>query len=204
VHGALGSTRAVLGPEETVDDGPRAADVRAEGAQLEQLVGQRRRGQVVRGQRCEIAGAPDPLERVEQLGATLIEAVLGRTSVEGGVHLRGGCLGLPVREAQKHPIVLRELERCELASVIGTELRARREEERHVCSELGAERAQIVRCERALERFVRELEGGGRIGAPAAETGRDRDVLLDPGAPAGLDAGRVTVAAGLALAEAPA
>jgi hypothetical protein len=46
---------------------------------------------------------------------------------------------------------------------------------------------QFVRRQRLGERLVSEPKRGRRVGAAAAETGRDRDPLLDPHAPARLE-----------------
>ena len=54
---------------------------------------------------------------------------------------------------------------------------------------VGGDRVELGRRERRLQRLVGEPEGRSRVGAAAAEPGRDRDPLRDRRTPAGLDAG---------------
>ena len=85
------------------------------------------------------------------------------------------------------PVVLRERERRERGPVSLAQLRPLLEEERHVGADSGRELCQPGRGERTLQRGVREPQRGCRVGAPAAETGSDGNLLRQAHRPAGLD-----------------
>src|SRR2546423_1878216 len=69
------------------------------------------------------------------------------------------------------------------------ELRAAREEERNVGAEPDGQQLQPREVKRLGERLVREPERGRRVGASAAEAGRDRNPLRQARGPERLDAG---------------
>src|SRR5690349_3353024 len=123
-------------------------------------------------------------ERVEQRGAALVPALRAPARVEGPVDLGSRAFRRVAREKHDDPEVLRELERREVASVAGAELRPLVKEERDVGADSRRERVQLVGGERLGERAVGEAERGRGVGASAAETRRERDVLLDLHAPA--------------------
>ena len=95
-----------------------------------------------------------------------------------------------MREREDADVVASELDGREARAVAGPELRAGREEERHVRAEGPGERVQPFVRERDREGVVGEPERGGGVRAAAAEACSDRDPLLDPDAPAGLGARR--------------
>src|SRR3954453_8640435 len=70
---ALGRGCRVAMQEEAVHGGPGAADIRAEGAEVPQLGGERRGGQVVRRQVREIAGSPRARESLGELRSATVE-----------------------------------------------------------------------------------------------------------------------------------
>src|SRR6266540_480264 len=158
-----------LGPfaagEEPIHRRSGAADVGTEGAELAQLLGERRRREVVRRQGGEVGGSPCLRQRLTERVATLLESW---SAVEGLVDSCGRFLLRAAREHEQDPVVLRQGERRELAAVAETELRARREEERDVGAEAGGERVQPLGRKRRGQRLVRQLQRGRGIGAAAA------------------------------------
>ena len=89
--------------EEAVDGGPGAADVGAEGAELDEALCERRRREVVRRQRGELAG----LDRRQDLSATLVEAGLAlEARVDGAGRLLDGAVG----QQEDDRVVLRKLQ----------------------------------------------------------------------------------------------
>src|SRR3954454_18335803 len=75
--------------EEAVHDGPGSADVGPEGAEAGELLGVRRRREVVRRERSQVAWAADLLERVLERGAAVFVALLCSARIESGVDRRG-------------------------------------------------------------------------------------------------------------------
>src|SRR3954452_3715331 len=106
-HSLLRSPRFGAVEEESVDRRSGARDVGAEGAQAPQFGGERRGGEVVRRERGEIARAANRGERGTQGVASVGEAPLSATCVEGAVDVRRGRLGRAARMNQEHPVVLR-------------------------------------------------------------------------------------------------
>ncbi len=99
--------------------------------------------------------------------------------VEVRIHRGGRRLRGAARQEEQDDEVLRQRERLELAPVAPSELWAVDEEERHVSADPGGELVQLVRRQRAGELRVRQPQRGRSIGAAAAQTGRERDLLLD-------------------------
>src|SRR5439155_123631 len=170
--------------EESVERGAGTADVGAEGAEPAKLLGERRRREVVRRQRGEVARAADGGQRVEQPPTPLLVAERPLALVERAVDVGGRLLRSVAREQQDDPVVLRQIERLELGAVAGSELRSVAEEERNVGTEARGDALELRRGERLVECLVREAERRRRVGAAAAETGGDRDALLDLRGPA--------------------
>src|SRR5579872_6211555 len=189
LHRALRGLCGALVVEQSVERRAGAAHVGAEGAVRAELLRERRRHEVVRGQRGEVARAAKAPERRVHGGAALVEAGGAAALVEGGIDRGGGRLLRVVREDEEDPEVLRHVERRELRAVAGPELRAVGEEEGHVGAEPCGEVVQVGRGKRLGQRRVGEPQRGGGVGAAAAETGRDGETLLDVHAPARLDAG---------------
>src|SRR4051812_40857024 len=174
--------------EEPVQRRARSRDVCAEGARGANLLGERRAHEIVRRQGGEIPGALHRGEPVEQRLAPLGEAGHVLPRVEGCVHV--GCRRLRgiARQEGDDPEVLRQVERLELAAVPRAELRTVGEEEWDVGSDLRGQAAQLLGRQRLGQHLVGEPKRGRGVGAAAAEPGGDRDLLLDPDAPARLDA----------------
>ena len=82
---ALRGLRRPLVVEEAVHGRAGAADVGAEGAARAELVGERRRDEVVQGQCGEVARAADVRKHVVHRGAALVEAGGAVALVEGGI-----------------------------------------------------------------------------------------------------------------------
>src|SRR5207247_9520302 len=129
-----------------------------------------------------------PAERPQRRGPSVVEALVAATGVERLIDGAGRGLGFAVRQAKHDPVVLRELKGSELTAVAPPQLRPDSQEERHVRAQPRGERAQGVESKGALERRVREAQGGRGVGASAAKAGRDRNALLDPRRPPRLDA----------------
>ncbi len=85
----LRGLRTSLVMEEAVHGWACAADVGAERAECNQLLGEWRRGEIVRGERGEVARAFDALERVEQRGAAVVPPLRAVSLVERRVDRRG-------------------------------------------------------------------------------------------------------------------
>src|SRR6266516_876882 len=175
--------------EETVDDRPRAADVRTEGAEGAQLVRQRRRGEVVRRKGGEIAGAVDAREGVVQGLTAVVEAAVAATGVEARIDIGRRGLRRILRKDEQHPVVLREVERLQVGAVPGAELRPVPEEVRNVCAEPRCELVQPFRRERTVEQVICQAEGGGRVRAAASEPRRHGDPLANRRGEPGLGSG---------------
>ena len=188
---AAGGVGVAAVVEEPVDGRAGAADVGSERAEPEQLRGERRGGEVVRRQRGEVARAADGGERALERGPALLPAVGPSALVEAAVDRGGG--GLRRRRAAG---------RARSSSpAAGRAARARRRRRGRAG---GRRRGRTGRRRRArdasacsssggagsVERLVGEPERGRRVGAAAAEAGRDRDPLRDRRLPARLDAGR--------------
>src|SRR5919204_6894614 len=166
---ALGCSRGLAVQEEAVHGGAGAADVGAESAEPEQLVGERRGGKVVRRQRSEVARASGARNGLRERGSAVGKAVARVAQVERGVDRGRRLLPPSVREQEDDPVVLRELERLQLGSGSGAELRAGREEERHVRAEARRELVESLRWQRLRQRLVRQTKRDGGVGASAAE-----------------------------------
>ena len=91
--------------------------------------------------------------------------------VEGGVHVGGRCLRRVAREEENDPEVLRQVERLELASVAGAELRAVHEEERD--SRRRCERPGGAALRPEAARAASRWRGGARWQHPSCRR-RDR------------------------------
>src|SRR6266508_622390 len=79
---ALGCPGGALLLEEAVHDGPGAAHVGPEGSELEQFLRERGGGQVVGGERRQIARAESVVQRGQEGAPPLVEARLPPTRVE--------------------------------------------------------------------------------------------------------------------------
>src|SRR6266545_3418981 len=110
--------------EEPVDGRAGAADIRPEGAQLAQLVRQRRAREVVRRERGEVARAADASERLEQRRPPVLEPLGAVAPVELLVDRGGGWLLRAVRQDEEDEEVLRQVERSQHAALARAELRA--------------------------------------------------------------------------------
>src|SRR3954453_19082322 len=137
--------------EEAVHDGPGSADVGPEGAEAGELLGVRRRREVVRREGGQVARAADLLERVLERGAAVFVALLCSARIESGVDRRGRVLARPLRQQQDDPVVLRQVELLELRARAAGKLGACRQEERNVGAETGGELMEPFRGERLVE-----------------------------------------------------
>src|SRR5256885_14732452 len=122
--------------EQAVHDRARTGDVGAERSEFAQLIGEWRRREIVRRECCEVARTAHRVEERQQCLTTFREAVLPSTRVEHVVHVPGRTLLGASWTHEQDPVVLRQLDRAELAAVAGSELRPILEEERNVCSQL--------------------------------------------------------------------
>src|SRR5262245_37146043 len=169
--------------KEPVDGGACSRHVRAERAVLDELLRKRRRGEVVRWQRGQIAG----FQCRAKLGAPLLEAMLtGEHRIDVGRRR----LRRAMREQEEHRVVLWQVERLELGAVPGAELRAAGEEERDVYAQPCGDLVEALLLERRPQGFVRKPKRGRRVGAASAKPCRDGDPLLDLHRPVRLYAGR--------------
>src|SRR5207237_3622491 len=100
----------------------RAGDVGAEGAERAELVRERRGGEIVRRQGGEVARAADGFERVDKRRAATLEVVRRPSLVELRVDVRRRALHHVARKDEQDPVVLRQVERLELAAVPGAEV----------------------------------------------------------------------------------
>src|SRR5262249_57724529 len=139
------------------------ADVRPKGAERAELLGQQRRGEVVRRQRREIAGG----ERLEQHCPSFVVPGLATTRIEFDVDGRGRRLFLAVRKEQEHREGLRDADSGERAAVTFSELRPLREEERHVGTQLCGELSEPRPRKAGFQRLVRKRERGCSVRATA-------------------------------------
>ena len=89
--------------EEAVHRGAGAGDVGAEGAEAEQLVGERRAREVVRGQGGEVARSPHALERALERAAPLVPALGAAALVEAPVDAGRRLLDGAVRKQEERP-----------------------------------------------------------------------------------------------------
>src|SRR5215218_1377826 len=168
--------RVFLLSEEAVNRRAGARDVCPKGAVAAQLVGQWRRGKVVRRKRAEIAEGKGP----QQSCAPLAEALIAG---EGVVDRAGGPFVLALREQEQDPVVLWQVERAELGAVPFAELRPGGEEEGDIGAESGGQFPERTAVQRPAQGPVREPERGRGVGAPSAEAGRDRNLLVDRDVP---------------------
>src|SRR5688572_8341594 len=177
--------------EEPVHRRPGPADVGAKGPECTQLVGDRRRGEVVRRQRREVARTSDCGEHVEERCAARVVAVPALALVEVVVHRAGRGLRRAVRQNEQDEVVLGQIERGQGCPVFPAELWAAGEEEGHVRAECVGKVVQTIAGKRLVQGRVREQQRGRCVGAAAAEPRRDGDALRDvrtpPGSHAGLD-----------------
>ena len=151
--------------KEAVDRGTCSRDVRAERAELAELVGERRRSQIVRWQSREVTRSSHLLEHTEQCGAPFGEAGLSAPVVEARVDVGGRRLARFARDDEDDPVVLRQVERFELGAGARRELGAVREEERDVRADLCGDAVQLL----GRQGLARERERRRRVGASAAE-----------------------------------
>src|SRR2546422_1474146 len=165
--------------KQAVDGGARTRDVRAECAERSELVGERRRGEVVHRERSEVARTPHRAERVEQRVAPLLVAALPVARVECVVDVFRRVLPLAVRDEQQDPVILRQLDRRQLGAVACAELWPVFEEVRNVCSELTRVGSKLVVRLGFVAELVRQPESRCGVRAAAAEPGRNGDPLLD-------------------------
>src|SRR5204862_2324463 len=93
------------------------------------------------------------------------------------------------RGGSNDPVGWRQGERREERAAAGAGPRAVGEKIRHVRPERGGEVVQLVAWQWLVERLVRESQGGGGVGAAAAEARGDRDLLVDAHAPVPLACG---------------
>ena len=165
--------------EEPVDGRAGAADVGAEGSEAAQLGGERRRGEVVRRQRREVARAAHGRERRLERGAPAPPSPPRRPLVEAPVDGRRRVLAGAVREREDDPVVLRQVERRELGAVAAPSCGPAARKNGTSAPSVGRERAQALVGQRRGKRLVREAKRGRGVGAAAAEAGRDGDPLGD-------------------------
>src|SRR5262249_30837280 len=151
-----GALRLLGSAEQPVDGGAGAAHVGTEGPELGDAGGERRGGEVVGRQRGEVAR----LQRLEQVLAPLLEP---RLAVEAGIDGSGRLLDDAVREDEEHGVVARQLDAIERRAVARAELRAERQEERHVRPERCRQRMQLIVRQRLVERLVGDPESGRRV-----------------------------------------
>src|SRR5919204_6167001 len=172
-----GRVRAVQ--EEPVYRRARPGHVRAERSKLAQLVGERRRREVVRREVCKVPRTPDALERVEQHGRARLKIRLAAARIETRVHLGRRRLALLVRNDDQDPVILRQIELTQLRAVAGAELRARAQEERDIRTELARDRVEPVRRQRLGQKLIAECEHRCGVGTATAQAGGNRDSFVD-------------------------
>ena len=184
---ALG--RGAVG-EEPVDGRAGAAHVgpkRAAAIERRRRAARRRGRSAAAPARSVAAAAP----RRSRACARAARRSRGTPLVEARVDGAGRLLLRAVREQEQHGVVRGQVRaargssrrRCRAAGPArGRTGRRRRALRASACSSLGRQRLG--------ERVVGEPKRRRGVGAAAAEAGGDRDPLLDPGAPAGLDACR--------------
>src|SRR5204862_2278356 len=143
LQGGPGPTRRLEMLEEPVHDRPCAGHVGSECAEFEQLGGERRARQVVRGELGEIGGSTDLAYSAPERSAPVSKPRAAVALVEGCVDRPARELFGPAREQEHDPVVLRQVQRRQLRAVTEAELRALAKEERHVGAELGCELAQM-------------------------------------------------------------
>src|SRR5439155_18119435 len=145
---------------------------------------QRRRCEVVRRERCEVARTLDAFQRSEERCAALLVAALTSARVECGVYLLGRALDHFARQDEHDPVVLGELESFEFATVARAELRSVLQEVRNVRAQRTRKRAQL-RCGIGIaSQRVCQPPRGRRVGAAAAQPRGNRKTFLDPRAEA--------------------
>jgi hypothetical protein len=177
--------------EEAIDGGACAGHVCPEGAQLLELLGHLRGDEVVSRQTTEVALITHAGELVQQRCPTLLEAGGAVSAVEAAVHGPSGFLRLRVREDENHHVIRRKVDAFKLGTVTGRELRAFSEKERNVRAESCGDCVHLRMGEGLREPGIGERECRRRIGASAAETGRDGNPLLDSCPPAVAHSGSV-------------
>src|SRR5579884_3708080 len=176
--------RMLLVMEEAVDRRTGTAHVGAECAELAEPLAERRACEIVRRQCCEIAGAADPVERVEQPRAALVPPRCAVALVERAIDGRGRRLRHPGRQDEQHEEILRQVQWLERRSVAGRELRPVVQEKGNVGTDLGGHVVQGIGWERLAERRVGEPKRGRGVRAAAAEARGLGQPFLDPRMPA--------------------
>ena len=175
--------RAVL--EEPVDGRPGAADVGAEGAERAQLVGERRRREVVRRQRGEVARTrPARARRAVVRGARRSRRLrcARRTSSYTRPSTAFARAVGAARGGRSSPAGARAASASPPSSSPSCGPASRKNGTSAPSS--AASSCRRLGGERLVERLVREPERGRGVGAAAAEPGGDRDLLVDACAPA--------------------
>src|SRR5438445_1978092 len=173
--------RGVAMVKQAVHRRARPGHVRAEGAEGAELLGKRRRGDVVRRQRGKVAWTADRMQRVDERRAAFLEAVRAVALVESPVDVRRRALRRAARKDEQDPVVLGKLDRLELRAGTRAELRAVAKEEGHVGTEPRSELVESACGHRLAEELVAQAQRRGGVGAAAAETRGDRYALRDPG-----------------------
>src|SRR5919201_3529720 len=105
------SARLVAVEEQSVDRRPRPRDVGAKRSQLQQLLRDRRRREVVRRQCCQVARAPHTLEGFQKRGVPCFEPLLAVAGVERRIDVARRRLPCALRQHHEDPVVLRQLYR---------------------------------------------------------------------------------------------
>ena len=128
---------------------------------------------------------------MEKIGYPFGEADLAMAIIERVVDGLRRVLRRASRQEHEDAVVTRQLERRKTRPVALTELRPRREKERHIGAELRRELAQRLGRQRRREGRIRQPQGDRSIGAPTSETRGDRNALLERHPPARSDAGAI-------------
>src|SRR5439155_20007940 len=140
----LRCSRLVSVQEESVDRRSGTGDVCSERAELHERTRQRRRCEVVRRERCEVARTLDAFQRSEERRSALLVALLTSARVECGVYLLGRALDHLARQDEQDPVILGKLESFEFATVARAELRSVLQEVRNVRAQRTRKRAQLL------------------------------------------------------------
>src|SRR6266550_1329822 len=167
--------------KEAVDSRPGPAHVRAKRALFEELGDQQRPpgrdGQVIGWKGREISRATHSSQRLEEGRAPLFEVLSALHLVKPFVDVSGRALLREARKGYQDPEVLRQLEHAHLLAAALGQLRSRGEEEGNVCADFGGNLAELLLCQRLLERAVGERESGAGVGAAASQAGGERNAL---------------------------
>src|SRR2546428_13795812 len=99
-----GRGRGVAMVKQAVHRRARHGHVRAEGAEGAELLGKRRRGDVVRRQRGKVAWTADRMQRVDERRAAFLEAVRAVALVESPVDVRRRALRRAARKDEQDPV----------------------------------------------------------------------------------------------------